>query len=289
MRTRFVVNTRSGRAAAVYPEVRRFAEARGAEIVLTERARHGRELAAQAVAEGYERIVAVGGDGTMNEVATALVGTTATLGLVPCGSGDGLGRCLGLHGSLSRALRVLDTGASRLIDVGWADGHAFFTAAGIGFEAEIATRFNRLRRRGFFRYLTTSAKTFTAWQPQEYRIDENGATRTVTAFTLSVANADQYGNNARIAPGARVDDGLLNLTAVPTVTVFNAIPLATRLFAGNVDQATGVVSLCGPRFVVHRQAPGPLHTDGEVHDAGLTIGFEVQARALRVVCGEMAS
>lgn len=286
MRTRFIVNTRSGRAARVLAEVRRYAEARGASFVLTERASHGRELAAQAIADGCELVVAVGGDGTMNEVATALVGTPATLGLVPCGSGDGLGRCLGLHGSVNQALRVLEGGVTRVIDVGWADGHAFFTTAGIGFEAEIATRFNRLEQRGFIRYLTTSGQTFTTWKPQSYRIEYDGTTRTVTAFTLTVANADQYGNNARIAPGAQLDDGLLNLTAVPSLTVFNALPLATRLFAGSVDRAAGVLSLCGARFVVHRDTPGPLHTDGEVHEAGTSIVFEVRPRALRVACGE---
>src|SRR5690606_3225308 len=110
-----------------------------------------------ALDDGCDLIVAVGGDGTMNEVATALVDTPATLGLVPCGSGDGLGRNLRIHGPVTRALEILHTGRPRAIDTGLAAGHAFFATAGLGFEAEIAQRFNQLDRRGFARYVSTSA------------------------------------------------------------------------------------------------------------------------------------
>ncbi|MEO6244018.1 MAG: diacylglycerol kinase family protein, partial [Opitutaceae bacterium] len=157
MKTRFIVNPRSGRARRVLPEVCAHAARRSAEVLLTERARHASDLARRALDDGCELVVAVGGDGTMNEIAAVVSGTTATLGLVPCGSGDGLGRHLRIHGSVARALEILDHGRPRLIDTGIADGHPFFTAAGLGFEAEIAHRFNRLERRGFLRYLTTGA------------------------------------------------------------------------------------------------------------------------------------
>ena len=234
--------------------------------------------------EGCELIVAVGGDGTMNEVASALTGTTATLGLVPCGSGDGLGRHLGIHGSTTRAFDILLRGTPRQIDTATADGHPFFTAAGTGFEADIAQRFNGLKRRGFFRYLTTSAAAFREWQPEDFTIVHEGRRQAVRAFTLVVANADQYGNNARIAPAARVDDGLLDLCAVPPVTLGNALPLVARLFHGSIDRATGVRSLRGARFIVERAAPGLLHTDGEVHTAGSQIEFAVRPASLRVMC-----
>lgn len=283
MKMRFIVNARSGRAAKTLPQVRTFAEERGAEIAITQRTRHGTELAAQAVADGCEVVVAVGGDGTMNEVASALIGTAATLGLIPCGSGDGLGRHLGIHGTVGRALDLLETGQPRLIDTGTADGHPFFTAAGIGFEAEIAHRFNQLKRRGFLRYLTTSFALWRAWPPQRYRITHAAGTDEVHAFTLAVGNADQYGNDARIAPGARADDGYINLTAIPRVGLLNAVPLAFRLFNGDVRRARGVISRLGTDFVVERAAPGLLHTDGELHEAGRTIEFRVRPASLRIM------
>ncbi len=219
----------------------------------------------------------------MNEIAGILSGTGVTLGLIPCGSGNGLGRHLGIHGSIARALDLLHTGRPHDIDTGFADGHAFFTAAGIGFEAEIAQRFNQLQRRGFTRYLSTSARAFRDWQPQDYVVSHGSHRESVRAFTLAVANANQYGNNALIAPAARIDDGLLDLCVIPPVRWFNAVPLAARLFRGTIAHATGVRLFRSDHFIVERAAPGPLHTDGEVHAAGTRLEFSIRPRSLRVM------
>lgn len=253
-------------------------------MVLTERSRHAHELANRALADGCEQIVAVGGDGTMNEVASALVHTGATLGLVPCGSGDGLGRHLRIHGPVARALAVLESGQSRLIDTGLADGHPFFTVAGLGFEAEISQRFNRLQRRGFLRYVTTSAGALRAWRPQEYTIVHDGARERFPAFTLAVANCAQYGNDALVAPGALIDDGLLDLCVIPPINAWNALPLLFRLFRGTLPRARGASRRPGTHFVIERATAGLIHTDGEVHLAGRTVEFSVRPASLRVMC-----
>jgi diacylglycerol kinase family enzyme len=283
LKIRFIVNLRSGRASRALPEVRAYAARRNADVVFTERARHASDLAHQALADGCDLIVAVGGDGTMNEVAASLTGTAATLGLIPCGSGDGLGRHLRIHGSVARALEILDHGRPRLIDTGMADGHPFFTAAGLGFEAEIARRFNQLRRRGFLRYLSTGVATWREWRSQDYAVSHAGNRESWHAFTLVAANADQYGNNARIAPGAKVDDGLLNLCAIPPVTPWNGLPLAWRLFRGTIAGGRGVHSRCSHQFVIERAGPGWLHTDGEVHEAGTRVEFSVKPASLRIL------
>jgi YegS/Rv2252/BmrU family lipid kinase len=284
LKTRFIVNLRSGRATRAFPRVQAFADAHGASVVLTARPRHATELAHEALAAGCDRVVAVGGDGTLNEVASALVGTDATLGLVPCGSGDGLGRHLGIHGPVTRALEILHAGKVRVIDTGLADGHPFFTAAGLGFEAEVATHFNRLEARGFLRYLATSSRLWRRHAPVACRIEQADGTRLdVRAFTLAVANSDQYGNNARIAPGARVDDGLLDLSVVINVTAWNALPLLARLFTGSIERAANLRRFRGTRFIVERPAPGLIHTDGETHLAGSRVEFRVRPRSLRVV------
>jgi len=264
--------------------VQAFADAHAARVVLTERARHAAGLASAALHDGCELIVAVGGDGTMNEIAGVLAGTPATLGLIPCGSGDGLGRHLGLHGPPARAFDILLHGRPRLIDSGLADGHPFFTAAGVGFEAEIAQRFNQLERRGFLRYLSTSAAAWRAWQPEELVVSHAGRREAFRTFTLAVTNADQYGNNAHITPGAQVDDGLLDLCAVPPVSLWNALPLAARLFHGTIGRIHGIHLRRGARFVVERAAAGLLHTDGEVHPAGARIEFSVRPASLRIMC-----
>lgn len=284
LKTRFIVNLRSGRAARHLAQVRAFAAAQAARVVLTERARHAAELATAALHDGCELIVAVGGDGTMNEVAGVLAGTPATLGLIPCGSGDGLGRHLGLHGPPARAFEILLHGRPRLIDSGLADGHPFFTAAGVGFEAEIAQRFNQLQRRGFLRYLSTSAAAWRTWRPETLVVSHAGLREPFRTFTLAVTNADQYGNNAQITPGARVDDGLLDLCAVPPVSCWNALPLAARMFHGTIGRVPGIHLRRSDRFVVERAAAGLLHTDGEVHRAGARIEFTVRPASLRIMC-----
>lgn len=288
LKTCFIVNPRSGRARRALPAVRAFATRHSATLHLTERPRHASELTHRAVDDGFGLIVAVGGDGTMNEIASVLVGLDAILGLVPCGSGDGLGRHLGIHGSVAHALALLRTGRPRAIDTGYADGHPFFTAAGIGFEAEIAARFNRLERRGFLRYLATSARTWREWPPQEYRVAFEQHAERVRAFTLAVANANQYGNNARICPEARVDDGRLDLCIVPPVTLLNAVPLGAGLFRGTLAKNPRVKIWRAARFVVERNAPGPLHTDGEIHAAGSRLEFTVRPGSLRIMAPDTA-
>lgn len=283
LNTRFIVNPRSGYALRALPALQEFATLHGATIRATEHRRHAIDLARHALDDGIELVVAVGGDGTMNEVATALVGTHATLGLVPCGSGNGLARHLGLHGSHRRALDILLTGRPQLIDSGLADGHPFFTTAGVGFEAEIAARFNRLTRRGFARYLSTSASAFYRWRPQDFIISHDGASESVRAFTLAVSNANQYGNNARIAPDARIDDGLLDLCAVPPVRWRNALPLAVRLFGGTIGRVPGITMRRSACFTIERPQGGLLHTDGEVYEAGTRLAFVVRPASLRVL------
>ncbi len=283
MKTRFIVNPRSGRAARALPTIRTFAAEHRAEIVLTERPCHASDLAARALDDGCDLVVAVGGDGTMNEVATALIDTSATLGLVPCGSGDGLGRHLRIHGTVAHALRILKTGTPRLIDTGFADAHPFFTVAGLGFEAHIAEKFNTLTSRGFARYLTTSAAAFARWQPQRFTISHDTSRTEVAAFTLAVANSDQYGNDAIIAPGARADDALLDLTAIPPVTLLNAFPLLVRLFNGTLDRQPRLFHRRASHFTVERPTPGLLHTDGELHAAGRIVEFTLRPASLRIM------
>ncbi|MEO7414631.1 MAG: diacylglycerol kinase family protein [Opitutaceae bacterium] len=283
LKIHFIVNPQSGRAVASLEAVRSFARKHGATVSLTERTRHASDLTRAALNDSANLIVAVGGDGTMNEVAGTLVNSGATFGLIPCGSGNGLGRHLGIHGSIDRALQLLIAGCPRCIDSGVANGRPFFVVAGLGFEAEIAERFNRLSQRGFWRYLTTSARAWRQSVPLSCSVNYDRHHEHVRAFTLAVANTDQYGNNARIAPGARVDDGLLDLTVVPPVTLLSAVPLLTRLFSGRL----------APPAVWRRQAAGfvvdglsaglVLHTDGETQPAGERVAFSVQPASLRIM------
>jgi YegS/Rv2252/BmrU family lipid kinase len=266
------------------PELTRRVRHLGAELRLTEHPGHARALAAAAVREGCATVVAVGGDGTVNEVAGALAGTGATLGILPAGSGNGLARHLGLYGSWSRALAILAAGHTRPLDAGRAAGHPFFAVAGLGFEALLAERFNQTRDRGLAAYALILLRSLQAAQAHPLRIHAAGQTWALPVLTLAVANASQYGGGARIAPRARTDDGLLNLCALPPLRLGNVLGLTWRLLTGRIERAPGVLCLQGTEFLIERPANGPLQTDGEVHPAGTTVRFTVAPGALRVLC-----
>jgi YegS/Rv2252/BmrU family lipid kinase len=288
-RARFIFNPRSGHNARnpwLLGRAREFiAEHKlDATVVPTEHPLHATELARRALDEGCGLVVAIGGDGTMNEVAAALVGTDAALGLIPCGSGNGLGRHLGIPGPGKGAFRALLGNHTRTIDTGVADGHPFFNAMGLGFDAEISARFNALTRRGFPSYVRTSIGTLFSYSAANYTVSaDNTPPVTTPGFIVTVANSDQYGNDCYIAPGARVDDGLLDLTVLSRVNGWTAIPLAIRLFTGEIHGAASVTHLRAARFVIERPAPGFIHTDGEVRHAPAAVEISVRPASLRIV------
>lgn len=284
LKTRFIINPRSGRAQRNLPAITAFAARHGFETTFTEHRGHAHELARDALAEDCTRIVAVGGDGTMNEVGRALIGSTATLALVPCGSGDGLGRHLGIHGSVERALSLLELGQVRVIDTGTADGHPFFNVAGLGLEADLAQRFHTARVRGLAGYVFHGLASLRHSRPVRLRITGDDRETDFRAATLAIANGDQYGNHARIAPTASCDDGKLELTALPALSWRNLPTLARRLFDGTLDQDTQVLRLQGRSFVVQRETAGWIHTDGETHLAPATVRFSIIPASLRILC-----
>lgn len=288
LKARFIFNPHSGsnrRNPHLRDRAAAFIKERGldATVVDTARPGHATELAAQAVADGCGLVVAIGGDGTMNEVATALVGTPAVFGLIPCGSGNGLGRHLGIRRPDAGAFRTLLEGRPLAMDTGLVNGFPFFCAAGLGFEALIASRFAMLTSRGFSGYLRSSASAWWTYQPEHYVIHHQGQARPVEAFTLAIANSSQYGNNAYIAPDASVHDGLLDLTAVPRVNLFNAVPLVWRLFHGSIHRVSTVTHVQGDQFVIERTKPGWIHTDGEPRATTARLEITLKPRSLRIM------
>ncbi|MEI7553270.1 MAG: YegS/Rv2252/BmrU family lipid kinase [Verrucomicrobiota bacterium] len=290
MKACFILNPCSGRNRRrpwLAPFLREFIAARGldATVVTTERPGHATALAHAALAAGCDRVIAVGGDGTMNETAQALLRSPAALGLVPCGSGNGLARHLRIPTRLRPALALAADPAARVaaIDTGTANGHPFFNAMGCGFDAEVSARFNQLARRGLPAYARTGLAAFLARQSAPIVI--HGAGRPVSLDTLlvAVANSDEYGNGARIAPGARVDDGQLDLVAIRPVGWVDATALIARLFLGTLDRSPRVLRLQGARFLLERAAPGLIHTDGETHPTGAALEILVQPRTLRLL------
>jgi YegS/Rv2252/BmrU family lipid kinase len=290
MKIRFILNPFSGRNRRrpwLAPYIREFIGKShlDASLVVTTHPGHATELARAALVDGCDRVIAVGGDGTMNEVAQALLKSRVALGLVPCGSGNGLALHLGLPTGLDRALQLATAPSAIVvaIDTGSANGHPFFNAMGTGFDAEISERFNRLARRGLPAYARTGLVAFLRRRNQPVAIRAGSRVRTLDTLLIAVANSDQYGNNARIAPGARVDDGELDLVAVSPIGFASAVPLVARLFSGRILGSPKILHLRDQRFVIERAQPGLIHTDGETHHTSAEIQIVACPRSLHLL------
>jgi YegS/Rv2252/BmrU family lipid kinase len=290
VKLRFIFNPISGRAgrnAKILPLIEEVIRRQhlDATLVRTEGPGHATDLAREAVEDGCARVVAVGGDGTMNEVAQALLHTSAALALVPCGSGNGLALHLGLPldaaGAIKLALDPLAKVAA--IDTGLVNGRPFFNAMGVGLDADVSSRFNLLKTRGLPAYAKTALAAFLSARTQVCLVSNGGSKEPIDALLIAVANSDQYGNKALIAPGARVDDGELDLVAVKGVGFFGAAVLGARLFMGSIDRSRSVRRMRGTRFTIERKAPGLVHTDGETHLSPARVDIQVIPRSLRIV------
>lgn len=290
MKIHFIFNPYSGslrRNANVLPLLRDFVGRRqlDAELRVTEGPGHATVLAREAVAAGCDRVVAVGGDGTMNEIAQALVHSPTALALVPCGSGNGMARHLGLPLAHLPALELTADAGARIavIDTGTVNQRPFFNAMGFGFDAEISRRFSQIAQRGLAGYVRTGLAAWSGRQSERCHVDTGADRETIDILLIAVANSDQYGSGAIIAPGARVDDGQLDLVAVRPVGTLGALALAVRMFRGSLDGSPRIRHLRGARFVIERPAPGLIHTDGECHAEGATLAIAVQPGSLRVI------
>lgn len=253
-----------------------------ADILLTERRGHARELAAAAVARGVALVCAWGGDGTMNEVASALVRSPVSLGLIPAGSGNGLARTLGVASDPTRAIIEACRATPRTIDAGQCDGGWFFSVAGVGFDAHVAAGFDAagFGRRGLSTYVRVAARAFLTYRARAYTID--GVRTARPALLVTVANSAQFGNGAWIAPHARPDDGHLDLVVVEERHRVASLMALPRLFNKTVDRAPGVSIRPVTKVVVEDTEAFPYHLDGEPKRPTARLAIEVRPGALRV-------
>ena len=278
-RRRGAAGSRADQAAALL-------ERRGvqAEVHVTEGPGHARELAHGALARGVSTVVAWGGDGTVNEVASAVAFRDATLAIVPAGSGNGLARELGIPFAPAGAFDVALGGRERRIDAGEVDGRLFFTVAGVGIDARVAHRLAATGggRRGLLRYVQFAALELFARQADGHTIVIDGVSMRVRALFIAVANARQYGNGALIAPGARVDDGRLDVVVVADRSPLAALLQVPRLFTGHIARVPGVTMRAAVEVEIVSERPVPYHVDGEPYVGGVSIKARSRPLALRV-------
>jgi len=273
-------------AAARADLARRVIERHGdrPDVFVTERSGHARDLARAAVARGTRLVMAWGGDGTINEVASVLAFGDVPLAIVPAGSGNGLATELGISRRPERAIAGALASPSRLIDVGELDGRLFVNIAGIGIDAYVAAQFNAggNPRRGFAGYVRLAGRALRTYAPQRYRITTDTRQFDAQALTVTIANAPQWGNGAQIAPGARVDDGLVDLVVIEERSRFRTVCQLPRLFNGTVARIQGCTISRVKQATIDCEEPMMFHVDGEPVQGGTSLRARVHPQALRI-------
>lgn len=253
-------------------------------IVFTNGAMHASEMAAEAVGK-YDFVIAVGGDGTVNEIASSIVGTDIVFGIIPFGSGNGLARFLGVPMGTADAIKTLNQQHVEVIDAAKLNGQWFFNMAGMGFDAHISEVFSHDKKRGFGAYIKSSFREITNYKAQAYQIEIDGVAYKRDAFMLSFANSSQYGNNAHISPHASVQDGLLDVCIIKQFPLWRFIEMGIRMVTKTADKTKYVEIIRGKNIMVERGTAGPVHLDGEPQIMGTHAEINVVPSSLKIVTG----
>lgn len=253
------------------------------EIAYTQYAGHASELAAAARLKQLDIVVAVGGDGTVNEVARTLVHSTTALGIIPYGSGNGLARHLHIPMHPEQAIRLINRKEIRQLDYGLIDSRPFFCTCGVGFDAFVSYKFANSTRRGMLSYLENALREGLNYEPETYLIETEETTEQYEAFLIACANASQYGNNAYIAPKASMEDGLFDVIIVEPFSAIEVPQLAIQLFNKTLDRNSHIKTFRTKKLRIHRQHGGEAHCDGEPILTDKDVHIELKRKGINVV------
>ncbi len=253
------------------------------EIVTTQYAGHASELAMQAKADGIDIVVAIGGDGTVNEVACAIVHSNTALGIIPCGSGNGLARHLLLPMNIKKAIEVINKCVIHQLDYGVINGYPFFCTCGMGFDAFISHKFAESGKRGPITYAQRILEEGLSYKPETYEItDENGVNK-YKAFLVSCANASQYGNNAFIAPQASMSDGMMDVIIMEPFNLLEAPQISIDMFNKTLDKSSKIKTFRTKKLHIKRSKPGYIHYDGDPVMTGTEIDVELKEKGIYMI------
>lgn len=258
------------------------------EIAVTQYAGHASEIAAKAKDDGVDVVVAIGGDGTVNEVARAIVHSSTALGIIPCGSGNGLARHLLLPLNVRKAIEVINRCEIRQLDYGIINDYPFFCTCGMGFDAFVSMKFAEAGKRGPITYVENVLREGLKYEPETYTIEDESGTLQYKAFLISCANASQYGNNAYIAPQASMSDGLMDVIIMEPFDVFEAPQISIEMFSKTLDKNSKIKTFRTRHLHIRRDKPGVIHYDGDPVMTGADIDVELKPKGINIIVNTMA-
>ncbi|MEZ5014009.1 MAG: diacylglycerol kinase family lipid kinase [Chitinophagales bacterium] len=253
------------------------------EVIYTEGRGHATEIAQQAVKDKYDIVCVAGGDGSVNEVATGLIGSETCLAIIPAGSGNGLARHLGYSILMRSTIEIINAHAVREIDVCRVNNYYFFSLIGIGFDAYVAKVFSREETRGFLTYLWCSLKSVRSFEPFAYTMQYHGVEEKGKAFMINICNSNQYGYNVKVAPQASLQDGMLDVVMVDALPKWKIPFLVLRVFL-QIHMKSKYVRLmkCSAMYV-EASRHAYLQVDGETVHKDKDFHISILPKALRVL------
>lgn len=252
------------------------------EIQYTKAAKHATELAKDAASRNFDIVVAVGGDGSVNETAKGLIGTKTAMAIIPAGSGNGLARHLKIPIDLKKAMDVINSGTITTVDSIRFNDETFVNVAGIGFDAHIGWEFAKFGKRGFSSYLKVIMREFPKYKARKYELEIDGKTIYPEAFLISFANGSQWGNNAYIAPTADISDGIMDIAILKNFKFMSALSIGYRLFKGSLHESAHL-EIIKAKEVKVKQPSTIAHIDGEPIEIGNEILIKVVPSSLNVI------
>ena len=253
------------------------------QIRLTEYAGHAAEIARECVAENIDVVVAVGGDGTVNEVARSLAHSDTALGIIPCGSGNGLARHLCIPMDIRKAIGIINRCKIEPLDYGIINDMPFFCTCGMGFDAFISLKFAEAGKRGPITYVENVLKEGLNYKPETYEVEDETGAKKYKAFLIACANASQYGNNAYIAPKATMTDGLMDVIIMEPFDVFDAPQISLDLLNKTLNKNSKIKTFRAKRIHIHRSKPGAIHYDGDPIMTGSDIDVHIEEKGIKIV------
>ena len=259
------------------------------EVQMTEYAGHAALLAKEYAARGFDIVVAVGGDGTVNEVARSLTHTQTALGILPCGSGNGLARHLCLPLDMRKAIGIINRAQIETFDYGVINNLPFFCTCGMGFDAFISLKFAEAGKRGPITYVENVLREGLKYRPETYEVIDDSGKHSYQAFLIACANASQYGNNAYIAPGATMKDGLMDVIIMEPFDALEAPQIAADLFMKTLTNNSKIKTFRTNQLHIHRSTPGAIHYDGDPVMTGTDIDVHMEHMGLKIVTNPDAS
>ncbi len=241
------------------------------------------QMVGKALAKNFDIIVAAGGDGTINQVASQLAGTEKLMGIIPMGSGNGFARHNGIPMNTEKALQLLNRPTLKKVDTVLINNQRYVNVAGIGFDAHIGYLFATAASRGFKTYTKIVMKELSSFKPENYTLTIDGKEYQEDAFLISVTNGSQWGNNATIAPHASTRDGLMDVVVMKPFKFYDVPQLALQMFSKSIDKNKRILSFKASNVVIQRNNKGAVHFDGEPAEMGTEISFKIDPASLNLL------